>query len=165
MITWWWSLKADDDEVVVRAPQIVQSCPFWGTWIYFGEHGKDGKHQPDDKKHPIYDSKYSTCQPDSQGTLLYGIYPMIKKIITYALGEHDLGSAQDWRSLSDLWRWWWWWWPTSPCSSRRSPLRTPPLLSRAECEPLAGATDVMLWYHRRQTTWHQAVGKLKSLKT
>ena len=75
--------------MVVRAPQIVQSCPFWGTWIYFGEHGKDGKHQPDDKKHPIYDSKYSTCQPDSQGTLLYGIYPMIKKIITYALGEHN----------------------------------------------------------------------------
>ena len=33
----------------------------------------------------------------AQSTLLYGIYPMIKKIITYALGEHDLGSALDGR--------------------------------------------------------------------
>ena len=29
-----------------------------------GEHGKDGKHQLDDLKHPIYDSKHSICKPD-----------------------------------------------------------------------------------------------------
>ena len=27
----------------------------------FGEHGKDGKHQPDDLKRFIYDSKCSIC--------------------------------------------------------------------------------------------------------
>ena len=37
-------------------------------------------------------------------TLLYGIYMTVEKIISYALGEHDPGSAQDWRTLSDLWR-------------------------------------------------------------
>ena len=27
----------------------------------------------------------------------------VKKIIVYALGEHDPGSAQDWRTSSDFW--------------------------------------------------------------
>ena len=27
----------------------------------------------------------------------------VEKIITYALGEHDPGSAQDWRKSSDFW--------------------------------------------------------------
>ena len=31
------------------------------TWSKLGEHGKDGKYQPDDSKHYIYDSKHCVC--------------------------------------------------------------------------------------------------------
>ena len=39
----------------------------------------------------------------NQNILYYVIYPGVEKIITYALGEHDPGSAQDWRTSSDFW--------------------------------------------------------------
>ena len=39
-----------------------------------GEHGKDGKHQPDDSKHSIYDSNHSFWQSDDSKTLFYSFY-------------------------------------------------------------------------------------------
>ena len=36
-------------------------------------------------------------------TLFYGIYGDDEQIITYALEEHDPGSAQNWRASSGLW--------------------------------------------------------------
>ena len=66
-----------------------------------------GEHQIGDLKHSIYDSKHFFVTQNTlfvnqmtKNTLFYGI-------ITYAHGEHgehDSGSAQDWRTLSDLWR-------------------------------------------------------------
>ena len=41
--------------------------------------------------------------PMNQNILFYVIYPGVEKIITYALGEYDPGSAQDWRTSSDFW--------------------------------------------------------------
>ena len=38
----------------------------------------------------------------TQNIQFYSIYGDGKKIITYALGEHDPGSAQDWRRSSEM---------------------------------------------------------------
>ena len=73
----------------------------------FGEHGKDGKHQPDDLKRFIYDSKCSICdskhffwQPDASKH--YSTMWTVKKIISYALGEPNPGSAQNWKTSSQM---------------------------------------------------------------
>ena len=67
-------LKTTFSELIsflIRAQQVAPSChPEWGNMEKLGEHGevrergeheKDGKHQPDDLKYSIYDSKNSIC--------------------------------------------------------------------------------------------------------
>ena len=74
------------------------------------EHGEDGKLQPDDFKHSIYntnhslcDSKHYICQPDgSKRSILQHLSPRWKNHNMYALGEHDPVSAQAWRTSNDL---------------------------------------------------------------
>ena len=71
------------------------------------EHGKNGKHQPDYSKHSIYDSKHlwlkhSFWQSDDSNTLFCGFYVDSRKIITYALGEHDPGSPKNGRTSSEV---------------------------------------------------------------
>ena len=34
----------------------IQDWRIWTQFGEYGEHGKDGKQQPDDSKHPLYDS-------------------------------------------------------------------------------------------------------------
>ena len=38
----------------------------------------------------------------TQNTLFYVFLSTVITIITYALGEHDPGSAQDWRTSNDF---------------------------------------------------------------
>ena len=45
------------------------------------------------------EAKNSLFPPD---TLLTAFIATVEKIITYALGEHDPGSAQDWRTSNDF---------------------------------------------------------------
>ena len=61
------------------------------------EHGKDGKHQPDDSNHSfIHDSKHSFCQPDDSKHLSLSHLLRRLKIMTYALGSRceTLGEHQ-----------------------------------------------------------------------
>ena len=58
-----------------------------------GEHGKDGKHQPDGLKDSIFDSKYSNCdskhffwQSDDSKHFTLRLLT-VEKIITYAQGD------------------------------------------------------------------------------
>ena len=81
-------------------PAIVD----WRLLRKFRGHGKEGKHQPDELKHSIYDSK--SCIRDSKhSTRLLKTLFFIAFIATveksYML---DPGSALDWRTLSDLQR-------------------------------------------------------------
>ena len=47
-----------------------------------GEHGKDGKHQPQDLKHSIYDSKHSFCHPDdSKHSILRHMWRRSEKLL------------------------------------------------------------------------------------
>ena len=70
----------------------------------FGEHekqGKDGKHQPDELKDSTYDSKHYICQQEGLKTLyLTAFMATVEKVLTYALGEHDPGSAKNGRTSS-----------------------------------------------------------------
>ena len=73
------------------------------------EHGKSGKHQPEYSKHSIYvyiqnicDLKHSFWQSDDSNTLFCGFYVDSRKIITYALGEHDPGSPKNGRPSSEV---------------------------------------------------------------
>ena len=77
-------------------------CGLLPSWM--GENGKDGKHETDYLKHSIYDSRHSICQTDDSQHSIYGIYGDSRKIITYALRDHDPGSARDWRMSNHLWR-------------------------------------------------------------
>ena len=59
-----------------------------------GEHGKTGKHQPDVVKKSLFVTQNALfVNQMTQHTLLYGFYVDGWKIITYALGGHDPGSA------------------------------------------------------------------------
>ena len=51
--------EADEYSYSIRAQQIMESCN-----PKYKKHGKDKKHQPDDLKHFMCDSKHSFCQLD-----------------------------------------------------------------------------------------------------
>ena len=60
-----------------------------------GEHGKDGKHQPDDCTLYLWLQTPYLSNRLFQSLYLIGIIAMVEKIVTC--------SAQDWRASSDLW--------------------------------------------------------------
>ena len=62
------------------------------------------------KKHFIYDSKHSFCQPDdSKHSFFAAFLAEVEKIITYAYREHDHGFSQNGRTSSEMWS------PAKPC--------------------------------------------------
>ena len=67
-----------DDNTFLCHP-VIPNAMQWGLMQFsfggHGEHGKDGKPQPNDlkhliydPKHSLYDSKHSICQPDDYFT-------------------------------------------------------------------------------------------------
>ena len=74
----------------------MENITIWLKTLFY-----DSKH-----KHYIYDSKQSICDWNTlfvnqmtQNTLFYGIYGDGWKIITYALGEHDLQVSSRWENI------------------------------------------------------------------
>ena len=61
--------------------------------------GKIKKHQPDDFKHSIQYTLFMNQKDflSTQNTIFTAFIATVEKNITYALGEHDPGSAQNWR--------------------------------------------------------------------
>ena len=62
----------------------------WRTWRKFGEHGENGKHQPDKVKHSMI--KITLFM--AQNTILQRLSQQLKNH-NIQLGEHDPGSAQN----------------------------------------------------------------------
>ena len=97
-----------------RALQVVPSChPGWENMeITANTENMEkmenidqmtSKHSIYDSKHIICDSKYCICQPaDSKHSICSMYGHGWKKIITYALGDQDPGSVQDWRTSSEM---------------------------------------------------------------
>ena len=74
-------------------PAILES----GTRM--GEHGvrlkPDGlKQSIYELEHSICDSKHSFWQPDDSNTLFYNFYDDGRKMVSYALGEHNVGQLK-----------------------------------------------------------------------
>ena len=78
---------------IFRNPAILD----WRTWRKFGEHGEHGKHQPDKVKHSMIKNTLFMAQK----TILQRLSQQLKNH-NIQLGEHDPGSAQDWRTSSEM---------------------------------------------------------------
>ena len=63
-----------------------------------GVHGQEGKHQTNDLNQTLYSKFQSLYFMAFRGHNM----ATAEKIITYALEEHDPGSAQDWRTSNDF---------------------------------------------------------------
>ena len=76
--------------------KLEEHQPEQGEHTERREDGKDGKHQPDDSNHDsthtIWDSKHFILRLSCRQL----------KIITRALGEHDLGCPQNRRTSSEM---------------------------------------------------------------
>ena len=76
---------------ICRNPAILD----WRTWRKFGEHGENGKHQPDKVKHSMIKNTLFMAQK----TILQRLSQQLKNY-DIQLGEHDPGSAQGGRSCA-----------------------------------------------------------------